>query len=92
VPLSIEDFNRIGDRTPHLADVKPFGRYVMTDIDRAGGVPVVMKALLDAGLLHGDCLTVTGATMRRTWNRSRRPIPKGGSSTRWTSRFTRPAG
>ena len=49
---------------PHLADVKPFGRYVMTDIDRIGGIPVVMKALLDAGLLHGDVLTVTGRTMR----------------------------
>ena len=48
---------------PHLADVKPFGQYVMTDIDRIGGVPVVMKALLDAGLLHGDVLTVTGRTM-----------------------------
>ena len=48
---------------PHLADVKPFGRYVMTDVDKVGGVPVVMKALLDAGLLHGDCLTVTGETM-----------------------------
>ncbi len=63
VDLSLNDFNRIGDRTPHLADVKPFGRYVMTDIDRIGGVPVVMKALLDAGLLHGDALTVTGRTM-----------------------------
>ena len=48
---------------PHLADVKPFGQYVMTDVDRVGGVPVVMRALLDAGLLHGDCLTVTGRTM-----------------------------
>ena len=48
---------------PHLADVKPFGRYVMTDVDRIGGVPVVMKALLDAGLLHGDALTVTGKTI-----------------------------
>ncbi|MEJ7651330.1 MAG: dihydroxy-acid dehydratase [Nakamurella sp.] len=63
VELTLEDFNRIGDRTPHLADVKPFGRYVMTDIDRIGGIPVVMKALLDAGLLHGDVLTVTGKTM-----------------------------
>ncbi|HEY5881656.1 MAG TPA: dihydroxy-acid dehydratase [Nakamurella sp.] len=63
VELTLEDFNRIGDRTPHLADVKPFGRYVMTDVDRIGGVPVVMKALLDAGLLHGDTLTVTGKTM-----------------------------
>ncbi|TAL20907.1 MAG: dihydroxy-acid dehydratase [Frankiales bacterium] len=63
VDLSYDDFTRIGDRVPHLADVKPFGRYVMTDIDRIGGVPVVMKALLDAGLLHGDALTVTGRTM-----------------------------
>jgi len=63
VELSYDDFTRIGARVPHLADVKPFGRYVMTDIDRIGGVPVVMRALLDAGLLHGDCLTVTGRTM-----------------------------
>ena len=48
---------------PHLGDLKPFGRYVMNDVDRVGGVPVVMKALLDAGLMHGDCLTVTGKTM-----------------------------
>ena len=63
VELTLDDFNRIGDRVPHLADVKPFGRYVMTDIDRVGGVPVVMKALLDAGLLHGDALTCTGRTL-----------------------------
>ncbi|MGY1824170.1 dihydroxy-acid dehydratase [Geodermatophilus sp. SYSU D00079] len=63
VDLTLDDFNRIGDRTPHLADVKPFGRFVMTDIDRVGGVPVVLRALLDAGLLHGDVLTVTGKTM-----------------------------
>jgi dihydroxy-acid dehydratase len=63
VDLTLEDFNRIGDRTPHLADVKPFGRFVMTDVDRIGGVPVVLRALLDAGLLHGDTLTVTGKTM-----------------------------
>ncbi|MGH3365690.1 MAG: dihydroxy-acid dehydratase [Nocardioidaceae bacterium] len=63
VDLSLDDFNRIGDRVPHLGDLKPFGRFVMTDVDRVGGVPVVMKALLDAGLLHGDCLTVTGRTM-----------------------------
>ncbi len=54
VELTLDDFNRIGDKVPHLADVKPFGQYVMTDVDRIGGVPVVMKALLDAGLLHGD--------------------------------------
>jgi dihydroxy-acid dehydratase len=63
VELSLDDFNRIGSRVPHLADVKPFGQYVMTDIDRVGGVPVVMRALLDAGLLHGDVLTITGRTM-----------------------------
>ena len=63
VDLTLDDFNRIGDKVPHLADVKPFGKYVMTDIDRIGGVPVVMKALLDAGLLHGDVLTCTGRTM-----------------------------
>ncbi|MFN2537551.1 MAG: dihydroxy-acid dehydratase [Mycobacteriales bacterium] len=63
VDLSYDDFNRIGDKVPHLADVKPFGKYVMTDIDRIGGIPVVMKALLDAGLLHGDVLTCTGRTM-----------------------------
>ncbi|NIH86851.1 dihydroxy-acid dehydratase [Amycolatopsis granulosa] len=63
VELTLDDFTRIGDRVPHLADVKPFGRHVMTAVDRVGGVPVVMKALLDAGLLNGDCLTVTGKTV-----------------------------
>ena len=63
VDLELADFTRVGARVPHLADVKPFGRFVMTDVDRVGGVPVVMKALLDAGLLHGDVLTVTGKTM-----------------------------
>src|SRR4051812_41870415 len=63
VELTLSDFTRIGDRVPHLADVKPFGRHVMTAVDRVGGVPVVMKALLDAGLLNGDCLTVTGRTL-----------------------------
>ncbi|GGF39633.1 dihydroxy-acid dehydratase [Marmoricola endophyticus] len=63
VDLTIDDFNRIGDKVPHLADMKPFGRYVMTDVDKIGGIPVVMKALLDAGLMHGDALTVTGRTM-----------------------------
>jgi dihydroxy-acid dehydratase len=63
VELSLADFTRVGERVPHLADVKPFGRYVMFDVDRVGGVPVVMKALLDAGLMHGDVMTVTGRTM-----------------------------
>ncbi len=63
VELTIDDFNRVGDKVPHLGDLKPFGRYVMNDVDKVGGIPVVMKALLDAGLMHGDCLTVTGKTM-----------------------------
>jgi dihydroxy-acid dehydratase len=63
VDLTLDDFNRVGDRVPHLGDLKPFGRFVMNDVDRVGGIPVVMKALLDADLLHGDCLTVTGKTM-----------------------------
>jgi dihydroxy-acid dehydratase len=63
VDLRLDDFNRIGDKVPHLGDLKPFGRYVMNDVDKVGGIPVVMKTLLDAGLLHGDCLTVTGRTM-----------------------------
>ena len=63
VELSLADFTRVGAKVPHLADVKPFGKSVMTDVDRIGGVPVIMKALLDAGLLHGDALTVTGKTM-----------------------------
>ena len=63
VELSLDDFRRIGSRVPHLADVKPFGQHVMVDVDRIGGIPVVMQALLDAGLLHGDVLTVTGRTM-----------------------------
>ena len=63
VPLELDDFTRVGERVPHLADVKPFGRYVMSTVDQVGGVPVVMKALLDAGLLHGDALTATGKTV-----------------------------
>lgn len=63
VELSLHDFNRIGDRVPHVADMKPFGQYVMNDVDRHGGIPVIMKAMLDEGLLHGDALTVTGKTL-----------------------------
>ncbi|MGH3451662.1 MAG: dihydroxy-acid dehydratase [Haloechinothrix sp.] len=77
VGLSIDDFNRIGDRTPLLADVKPFGRYVMSDIDGIGGLPVVMKSLLDAGLLHGDALTVTGRTMAENLVEIAPPDPDG---------------
>ncbi|MDP1788832.1 MAG: dihydroxy-acid dehydratase, partial [Rhodoglobus sp.] len=63
VELSLDDFNRIGANVPHVGDLKPFGAYVMNDVDRHGGIPVLMKALLDAGLLHGDALTVTGRTV-----------------------------
>jgi dihydroxy-acid dehydratase len=77
VRLDLDDFNRIGDRTPHLADVKPFGRFVMTDIDAIGGVPVVMKTLLDAGLLHGDALTVTGKTVAENLRDLAPPEPDG---------------
>ncbi len=77
VDLTIDDFRKIGSRVPHLADVKPFGSYVMTDIDRVGGVPVVMKALLDAGLLHGDCLTVTGKTVAENLAGINPPDPDG---------------
>src|SRR6188508_696248 len=63
VELTLDDFNRIGDKIPHIGDLKPFGKYVMNDVDRHGGIPVLMKALLDAGLMHGDALTVTGKTL-----------------------------
>ena len=63
VALDLEDFNRIAAKVPHIADTKPGGKYHMTDIDRIGGVPVVMKHLLDAGLMHGDVMTCTGKTL-----------------------------
>ena len=63
VDLTLEDFHRIGSKVPLLGDLKPFGKYVMSDVDRVGGIPVVLRMLLDAGYLHGDCLTVTGKTM-----------------------------
>ena len=63
VPLEIDDFDRLSRRTPYLTDLRPAGRYVMSDVGKAGGVPVVMNELLKAGLLHGDALTVTGATV-----------------------------
>ncbi|WP_431247175.1 dihydroxy-acid dehydratase [Leifsonia xyli] len=77
VDLTIDDFNRIGDTVPHIGDLKPFGKYVMNDVDRHGGVPVVMKALLDAGLLHGDCLTVTGKTVAENLAEINPPAPDG---------------
>ncbi|MDT5292573.1 MAG: dihydroxy-acid dehydratase [Mycobacterium sp.] len=77
VKLTLADFTRVGQKVPHLADVKPFGRHVMKDVDEIGGVPVVMKALLDAGLLHGDCLTVTGQTMAENLAHIEPPDPDG---------------
>ena len=77
VEVTLDDFDRIGGRTPHLADVKPFGRYVMTDVDRIGGVPVVLKALLDAGILHGDALTASGRTMAEELTAIAPPDPDG---------------
>ena len=75
--MSLEDFTRIGQKVPHLANVKPFGKHVMFDVDHIGGVPVVMKALLDAGLMHGDCLTVTGQTMAQNLAHIAPPDPDG---------------
>ena len=69
VPLDIDDFQRVSDRVPLLADFKPSGKYVMEDLQAVGGIPAVMKLLLDSGLLHGDCLTVTGKTVRENLQR-----------------------
>ena len=77
VDLQLSDFNRIADKVPHLGDLKPFGQYVMNDVDRVGGVPVVMKALLDAGLMHGDVLTVTGRTLAENLADINPPDPDG---------------
>jgi dihydroxy-acid dehydratase len=77
VDLSLSDFQRIGAKVPLLADVKPFGRYVMSDVDTVGGVPVIMRALYDAGLIHGDCLTVTGKTIAENLAEIPSPDPDG---------------
>jgi len=77
VELELEDFNRVAERVPHIADTKPHGKYHMVDIDRVGGVPVVMRHLLDAGLLHGDCLTVTGRTVAENLAELDPPAPDG---------------
>ena len=77
VDLEIDDFHRIGSKVPLLGDLKPFGRFVMSDMDKVGGVPVVLKALLDAGLLHGDVLTVTGKTMAENLSEISPPDPDG---------------
>ena len=77
VALELDDFNRVAARVPHIADMKPGGKFHMTDLDRVGGVPVVMKHLLDAGLLHGDTLTVTGRTMAENLSEIDPPRPDG---------------
>jgi dihydroxy-acid dehydratase len=77
VDLTLDDFNRLADKVSHIADMKPHGRYHMTDLDRIGGVPVVMRELLEAGLLNGDCLTVSGRTVRENLERLLPPEPDG---------------
>jgi dihydroxy-acid dehydratase len=77
VELNLEDFNRIAAKVPHIADMKPGGKFHMTDLDRIGGVPVVLKMLLDAGLLHGDVMTVTGKTMAENLTEINPPDPDG---------------
>jgi len=77
VDLTLDDFNRVGSRVPHIADTKPHGRFHMYDIDRIGGVPVVMAELLNAGLLHGDCITVTGRTVAENLEAMSPPAPDG---------------
>lgn len=77
VDLTLEDFQRVGAKVPLLGDLKPFGKYVMTDVDKVGGIPVILRALLDAGLLHGDCLTVTGKTMAENLKDIKPPDPDG---------------
>jgi dihydroxy-acid dehydratase len=77
VDLTLADFDRVGRRTPHIADTKPHGRFHMFDVDRIGGVPVVMRELLEAGLLHGDCLTVTGRTIAENLDDAPPPRPDG---------------
>jgi dihydroxy-acid dehydratase len=77
VDLTLDDFHRIGSKVPLLGDLKPFGKFVMTDVDRVGGIPVVLKILLDAGFLHGDTLTVTGKTMAENLADINPPIADG---------------
>ena len=77
VELELEDFNKVAARVPHLADTKPHGNYHMVDIDRIGGVPVLMRMLLDEGLLHGDEVTVTGRTVAENLDLLDPPAPDG---------------
>lgn len=77
VDLTLDDFNRVAAKAPHIADTKPHGKYHMVDIDRIGGIPVVMRELLEAGILHGDCLTVTGKTVAENLALLDPPPPDG---------------
>jgi dihydroxy-acid dehydratase len=77
VELSLDDFDRIGRKVPHIADTKPHGRFHMVDVDAIGGVPVVMRALLEGGLVHGDCITVTGRTVAENLDALAPPGPDG---------------
>ncbi|GHH63622.1 dihydroxy-acid dehydratase [Streptosporangium violaceochromogenes] len=77
VELTLDDFDRVGRRVPHIADTKPHGRFHMVDLDRVGGVPAVLRELLDAGLLNGDCMTVTGRTMAENLADLAPPAPDG---------------
>ncbi|EWS79931.1 dihydroxy-acid dehydratase [Brachybacterium phenoliresistens] len=91
VDLSLEDFARIGAKVPHLADLKPYGRFVMNDVDHVGGIQVVMKILLDEGLLDGDCLTVTGRTVGENLE-ALKPLPADGTVLRPASAPIAPTG
>ncbi len=77
VELTLDDFDRVGSRVPHIADTKPHGRYHMVDVDRVGGLPVVLRELLEAGLLHGECLTVTGRSLAENLTATDPPAPDG---------------
>ncbi len=91
VDLTLADFTRIADKVPHLGDLKPFGQFVMNDVDRVGGVPAVMKTLLDAGLMHGDVMTVTGKTMAENMEELSPLRSTAAWCARSTTPFTRPA-
>ncbi len=77
IEFTLEDFDAVGRKVPHIGDTKPAGKYVMNDIDKVGGIPVIMKVLLDAGLIHGDCMTVTGKTVAENLAEINPPAPDG---------------
>jgi len=90
IEFDLHDFGEIAKRTPYIADLKPGGRYVMKDLHDIGGVPVLMKALLEGGYLHGDCLTVTGKTIAE--NLANVKFPSGQDVVRTTSKPLAPTG